>query len=104
MYNDVVQCDIHSTDTHGFSEMIFAATYFLHLEFAPRIKGIHRQAATLRPQKSSALHGSRSPAASKPLHSRGPVEGQWDEMLRLIATIRKQCLSYSALPEAASAA
>ncbi len=37
MRNDVVKSDIHSTDTHGYSEVIFGATYGL-VEFAPRIR------------------------------------------------------------------
>ena len=43
MHNDVIKSDIHSTDTHGYSEVIFAATYLLNFEFAPRIKGMGRQ-------------------------------------------------------------
>ena len=35
MHNDVIKSDIHSTDTHGFSEMIFAVTYLLGFKFAP---------------------------------------------------------------------
>ena len=38
MHNDVVQSDIHSTDTHGYSEVIFALTHLLGFSFAPRIK------------------------------------------------------------------
>jgi hypothetical protein len=37
MHNDVVKSDIHSTDTHGYSEVVFAATHLLGFKFAPRI-------------------------------------------------------------------
>lgn len=37
--------DIHSTDTHGFTELIFAATHLLDTTYAPRIK--YRQAMHL---------------------------------------------------------
>lgn len=40
MHNDVIKSDIHSTYTHGFSEMIFTVTYLLGFTFAPRIKGL----------------------------------------------------------------
>jgi TnpA family transposase len=40
MRNDVVKSDIHSTDTHGFSEAIFAVTHLLGVSFAPRIKNL----------------------------------------------------------------
>jgi hypothetical protein len=43
MHNDVIKSDIHSTDTHGYSEIIFGSTCFLELEYAPRIKGVGRQ-------------------------------------------------------------
>ena len=42
MRNDVVKSDIHSTDTHGFSEAIFAVTHLLGCSFAPRIKNLKK--------------------------------------------------------------
>ena len=38
MHNDVIKSDIHSTDTHGYSEIIFGALHLLGFSFAPRIK------------------------------------------------------------------
>lgn len=38
LHNDVVKSDIHSTDTHGYSEIIFAITHLLGFTLAPRIK------------------------------------------------------------------
>jgi len=43
MHNDVIQSDIHSTDTHGYSEVIFALTHLLGFSFAPRIKNFKEQ-------------------------------------------------------------
>ena len=43
LHNDVIRSDIHSTDTDGYSEVIFAVAYFLVFHFAPRIKGLKRQ-------------------------------------------------------------
>jgi TnpA family transposase len=31
--NDVIKSDINSTDTHGFTETIFAATHLLNTDF-----------------------------------------------------------------------
>jgi len=42
MRNEVINSDIHSTDTHGNSEVIFGATFGL-VEYAPRIKGLGHQ-------------------------------------------------------------
>jgi TnpA family transposase len=46
MHNDVIQSDIHSTDTHGYSEVIFAATNLLHFGFAPRSRASVASAST----------------------------------------------------------
>jgi CBS domain-containing protein len=34
LQNEVVKSDIHSTDTHGFTETVFAATHFINTAFA----------------------------------------------------------------------
>ncbi len=43
LQNEVVRSDIHSCDTHGYTEAIFAATHMIETAFAPRIKRIERQ-------------------------------------------------------------
>jgi hypothetical protein len=43
MHQEVIKSDIHSTDTFGYSEVIFALTYLLRLKFAPRIKNFKNQ-------------------------------------------------------------
>ncbi len=43
LHNEVVESTIHSTDTHGFTEVNFALTYLLGIEFAPRIKEFQGQ-------------------------------------------------------------
>ena len=40
MHSDVIKSDLHSTDTHGYSEVIFGTTHLLGFEFAPRIKAL----------------------------------------------------------------
>ena len=34
---------IHSTDTHGYTEAIFAATHFMNVAFGPRLKNLKKQ-------------------------------------------------------------
>jgi TnpA family transposase len=96
MHNDVVQSDIHSTDTHGCSEVIFAATHLLHFGFAPRIKGIGRQ--RLYAIKNRQYYQNQEyvllPAYSIRTER---VEHQWNEILRFIATIRLKMTSASQL-------
>ena len=43
MHQEVIQSDIHSTDTFGYSEVIFALTHLLGFSFAPRIKNFKDQ-------------------------------------------------------------
>lgn len=43
MRNDVVRSDIHSTDSHGYAEAIFAVTHLLGISYAPRIKNLGDQ-------------------------------------------------------------
>jgi len=40
MHNDVVKSDVHSTDTHGYSEMIFGTMHLFWFSYAPRIKNL----------------------------------------------------------------
>ena len=40
IHNDVVKSDIHSTDTHGYTETVFGLAHLLDFSFAPRIKSI----------------------------------------------------------------
>jgi TnpA family transposase len=60
MHNDVIKSDIHSTDTHGYSEVIFASTYLLGFTFAPRIKGLGRQKLYVLDNRKPAPKSSRA--------------------------------------------
>jgi len=87
MHNDVVQSDIHSTDTHGYSEIIFCVTHLLGISFAPRISKFKKQ----------QLYSFESPAKLRDLAYKilpkqkintKIIEEQWDNILRFIATIK----------------
>jgi len=87
MHNDVVQSDIHSTDTHGYSEMIFAVTHLLSISFAPRIKKF----------KDQQLYSLESPSAFNALGYKvlpkkrintKIIQEQWDNILWFITTIK----------------
>ncbi|MBK9662535.1 MAG: Tn3 family transposase [Nitrosomonas sp.] len=47
MHNDVIKSDIHSTDTHGYSEVIFGATHLLEFSYAPRIKNLKKPSSCI---------------------------------------------------------
>ena len=87
MHNDVIKSDIHSTDTHGYSEMIFGALHLLGFSFAPRIKALkHQQLYGFRKRREYAQQGYEilpDGYIKTPL-----IEPHWDDMLRFIATIK----------------
>jgi|GEM_PF-962536 len=49
MHNDVVKSEIHSTDSHGYSESVFAISHFLGIFAAPRIKNLKKQVLSMFP-------------------------------------------------------
>ena len=86
MRNDVVKSDIHSTDTHGYSEVIFATTYLLGFSFAPRIKNLKKQVLyTVKSERKDL--GTWIIKPSKTLDV-GLLEEYWDDVLRLVTTIK----------------
>jgi len=96
MHNDVIKSDIHSTDTHGYSEVVFAATHLLGFQFAPRIKGLGRQRLYAFKHRK---HYEEQGHVLLPDHYLREVliEEQWDEVLRFIATIRLKVTTASQL-------
>jgi TnpA family transposase len=97
MHNDVIKSDIHSTDTHGFSEVIFGSTYLLGPIFAPRIRGVGRQ--RLYAFKNRQFYEEQGQTALLPHRAIRTVliEPQWDEVLRFISTIRLKVATASQL-------
>ncbi len=96
MHNDVIKSDLHSTDTHGFSEVIFGSTYLLSFEFAPRIKGLSRQ--QLSSFKHSKHYEEQGYLMLPDRYIREAlIEDQWEEVLRFIATIRLKVTTASQL-------
>ena len=86
MQNDVVKSDIHSTDTHGYTEAVFGLTHLLGFAVAPRIKGIGKL----------TRYGFGSPRMADRAWTLSPdkavndtlICSNWDEFLRLIVTIK----------------
>jgi TnpA family transposase len=87
LHNDVVKSDIHSTDTHGYSEIIFAITHLLGFTFAPRIKNLQDQRLySFGKRKTYEAKGYKIlPDANIQVDL---IKEQWDEILRLIATLK----------------
>ena len=86
MCNDVVKSDIHSTDSHGYTEAIFGMTHLLGFSFAPRIKGIGKQTLYIFKPKNR----TRDDWQIKPDKTINDalIRENWDDLLRLVATIK----------------
>ncbi len=87
MRNDVVKSDIHSTDTHGYSEAIFAATHLLGLSYAPRIKNLKKQTLYIFKSRKNEDQSDWKIKPGKYIN-RKIIEDNWDDFLRLIVTIK----------------
>ena len=86
MHNDVVKSDIHSTDTHGYTEAIFGLTHMLGFSFAPRIKGVGKQTLyAFKPRNQAARNWAIRP--NKTVNETVILEN-WDDLLRLVVTIK----------------
>ena len=96
MYNDVIKSDIHSTDTHGYSEVIFAVTYLLGFTFAPRIKGLGQQQLYAFRNRKTSEKDTTGFQPDKYINEE-LINSQWDQILRFIATIRLKVTTASQL-------
>lgn len=87
MHNSVVDPDIHSTDTGGVTEPVFAGMHFLNVFFAPRIRDIDtRQRYSFVRPKDYARRGYKLlPHATI---DEILIEPQWETILRFMATIK----------------
>ena len=87
LHNETVRSDLHSTDTHGFSEVIFGLTNLLGFSFGPRIKNF----------KDQQLYGFNAPKSYRELGYKllpkrkinlELIKENWDDILRFIVTIK----------------
>lgn len=87
MHNDIVQSDIHSTDTGGYSDILFGTMHLLGFSFAPRIKNFGKcQLYAFQKRKEYEQQGYKILPDGYP--KTDLVAHQWDEILRFIATIK----------------
>lgn len=96
MHNDVIKSDVHSTDTHGYSEVIFGATHMLRFEFAPRIKGLGRQQLCAFKNRKHYEEQGHIILPDRIIRE-AIIEDQWDEVLRFVATIQLKVTTASQL-------
>lgn len=91
MQNDVVQSDMHSTDTHGTNGINFALLYLAKIRFIPRIEDFQNQ-------NFYTFHEMEVPKLidydlkiGKSIDT-SVIENNWDMLCRMMSTIlTKQC-------------
>ena len=87
---------MHSTDTHGYTEINFAGMYFMKKFYAPRLKNLRKQ--RLYSFEHRSVYKSLG-YKILPHESLDPkvIEDEWDNILRFMATIKLKHTSASQL-------
>ena len=92
----VEKIDIHSTDSHGYTELIFATTHFLEVSFAPRIKNIGKQKIYAFSTKDTYKKKGYKILPSRTINQKLIIR-HWEDILRFMATIKLNKVSASQL-------
>ena len=87
MQNDLPMQRIHSTDTHGYTETIFAATHLIGTAFAPRFRKIGQQTIYGFSTKKTYQKKGYKILPSRTINQKLILQ-HWDDILRFIATIK----------------
>ena len=96
LHNEVVQSDIHSTDTHGYNEIIFAVTHLLGISFAPRIADFKKQYLYSFDYVANVKKLGYKIVPNRKINTK-LIEENWDGILRMISTLRTREVTASQL-------
>jgi TnpA family transposase len=96
LHNDVIKSDIHSTDTHGYTEIIFGVTYLLGLTFAPRLKQLDRQ-RLYSFKKRKVYEAQNFQILPDAYIDTELIAENWSDILRFVATIKLKYATASQL-------
>ncbi|MFO8580535.1 Tn3 family transposase [Legionella pneumophila serogroup 1] len=88
LHNDAISSNVHSTDTHGYTEMVFAVSHLIGVTFAPRIKDLSSQNLVSFAKVKSELEHKGYPIKPTYYVNESRIKRNWDNILRLIATIK----------------
>jgi TnpA family transposase len=96
LHNDVVQSDSHSTDTHGYTEVIFALTHLLGIQFAPRIKEFQDKKLYPMPEMTVPTLQNYVLKIGQPVNTK-LIAQHWDQMARLVASLKLKHVTASSI-------
>ena len=85
--NTILQVKRHTTDTHGYTEIIFALCHLLGYEFMPRIRDLKDQ--QLYRVDKNFDYGVFNPLLNKTADL-FIVEEQWDAMIRVALSLKQR--------------
>jgi TnpA family transposase len=88
LHNQNFESGMHSTDTHGYSEMVFAISHLLGTSFAPRIKNVAGVALISFKKIATDLQAKGYPVKPGQCVELEVIKDGWDNVLRLVATIK----------------
>lgn len=87
MHNSVQPNQIHSTDTHGYTEKIFGASHMLGVDFAPRLKDLSKQRIyAFSARKTFQKKGY--PLIPTRTINKNLILKNWEDIVRFMATIK----------------
>jgi len=96
LHNEVVKSDIHSTDTHGYNEIIFAITHLLGISFAPRIANFKKQYLYSFDYVANVKKLGYKIVPDRKINTK-IIEENWNNILRLITTLKTKKVTASQL-------
>jgi TnpA family transposase len=85
--NTILKIQAHTTDTHGYTEIVFALCHLLGFYFMPRIKDFKDQ--QLYRVEKSVNYGVFSPLLNKTADM-NIIEEQWEAMIRVAISLKKR--------------
>lgn len=88
LHNDAITSNFHSTDTHGYTEMVFAVSHLINVTFAPRIKDIASTNLVSFGRIKAELESKSYVIKPTYYVNESKIKRNWDTILRLIATIK----------------
>ena len=87
LHNETLKSDVHSTDSHGFTEVVFAVTHLLGFTFAPRLKTLCKH--QLYSFEKKKIYSEKGCAILPDAYiDHKIIEENWDSILRFVATIK----------------
>ena len=98
LHNEVVKSDIHSTDTHGYTEILFGVMHLLGFTYAPRIKNLNEQRIYAFPNQRRRQYQGRDYRLMPDAYiNTRLIQDNWQDILRFVATIKLKVTTASQL-------